>query len=87
MAEKSRSRAASTAAASTRAPQASGVGVGATADRRKRVALRRLIDEMLIIAAADLSVEENLGPLGKKLRFVLADRDELEHAIESHYPR
>ena len=58
MAEKSRSRAASTAAASTRAPQASGVGVGATADRRKRVALRRLIDEMLAEIRAAAS-EEN----------------------------
>ena len=60
MAEKSRPRAASTAAATTRAREASGVGVGvgATADRRKRVALRRLIDEMLaeIRAAAN---EEN----------------------------
>ncbi len=58
MAEKSRSRAASTAVASTRAPQASGVGVGATADRRKRVALRRLIDEMLAEIRAAAS-EEN----------------------------
>jgi len=58
MAEKSRSRAASTVAASTRAPQASGVGVGATADRRKRVALRRLIDEMLAEIRAAAS-EEN----------------------------
>jgi hypothetical protein len=45
----------------------------------------RLINEMLIIATGDLAVESQLPPLDKKLRLVLADRDELEHAIESHY--
>ena len=52
MAPKSRSRAASSAAQTNRAE---GSTTSATAERRKRVALRRLIDEMLaeIRAAAN----------------------------------
>ena len=67
MAEKSRSRAASTAAASTRAPQASGVGVGAMADRRKRVALRRLTDEMLAEIRAAAGLDAYLDELESRL--------------------
>lgn len=69
MAEKSKPRAASAATANARASVAgAGAGVagagaggrptGATADRRKRVALRRLIDEMLAEIRAAAS-EEN----------------------------
>ena len=70
MAEKSKPRAASAATPNARASDVGagmGVGVGegagggprgATADRRKRVALRRLIDEMLAEIRAAAS-EEN----------------------------
>jgi|SRR5205814_1900013 len=61
MAEKSRTRAASTAAATARGgslEERAGPGPGGTADRRKRVALRRLIDEMLAEIRAAAS-EEN----------------------------